>query len=166
VVGISEVNKLGIKFHFGSLKTTSWWEHAIRFVFGGAITVIAGLLAKKYGPAFGGLFLAFPAIFPASATMLERHERMEKEEKGVNPGNRGCDAAALDARGAAMGSLALMIFAVFVWLLLPGASAWMIVGAGALWLVAAATFWAMRKYRRRIFGMFMPAKQAKSSVLL
>lgn len=159
------MNKLGIKFHFGSLKTTSWWEHAIRFVFGGAITVIAGLLAKKYGPAFGGLFLAFPAIFPASATMLERHERIEKEQKGVNPGNRGCDAAALDARGAAMGSLALMIFAVFVWLLLPAKSGWMIAVAGALWLVAAAAFWAMRKYRRRIAGIFT-AKQAKSSALL
>ena len=160
------MNKLGIKFHFGALKTTSWWEHAIRFIFGGAITVIAGLLAKKYGPAFGGLFLAFPAIFPASATMLERHERLEKEEKGVNPGNRGCDAAALDARGAAMGSLALMIFAVFVWLLLPRTSAWMIVGAGALWLVAAAAFWAMRKCRRRIFGMLLSSKQVKSSALL
>ena len=157
---------MNIKFHLGALKTTSWWEHAIRFIFGGAITVIAGLLAKKFGPAFGGLFLAFPAIFPASATMLERHERMEKQEKGVDPGYRGCDAAALDARGAAMGSLALMIFALFVWLVLPGTSAWIIVGAGALWLVAAAAFWGMRKYRRRIFGMFMPAKQAKSSALL
>ncbi|HKT26432.1 MAG TPA: DUF3147 family protein [Terriglobales bacterium] len=159
------MSKLGIKIHFGSLKTTSWWEHAIRFVFGGAITVIAGLLAKKYGPAFGGLFLAFPAIFPASATMLERHERIEKQEKGVNPGNRGCDAAALDARGAAMGSLALMIFAVFVWLLLPGTSGWMIIGAGALWLVAAAGFWMVRKYRRRIFGILSTSKQAKPSVL-
>ncbi len=160
------MNKLGIKFHLDALKTTSWWEHAIRFVFGGAITVIAGLLAKKFGAAFGGLFLAFPAIFPASATMLDRHERMEKQEKGVNPGNRGRDAAALDARGAMMGSLALMIFSVFVWLLLPGTSAWMLVGAGGLWLVAAAVFWAIRKYRRRIFGIFMPAKQAKSSALL
>ena len=160
------MNRLGIKFHFGSLKTTSWWEHVIRFVFGGAITVFAGLLAKKFGPAFGGLFLAFPAIFPASATMLDRHERIEKLEKGIEPGNRGRDAAALDARGAAMGSLALMIFAVFVWLLLPGSSAWLIIGAGALWLVAAAAFWAIRKYRRGILGIFTPTKQAKSSALL
>ena len=160
------MNKFGIKFHSGSLKTTSWWEHVIRFAFGGAITVIAGLLAKKFGPAFGGLFLAFPAIFPASATMLERHERIEKQQKGVSPGNRGSDAAALDARGAAMGSVALMIFAVFVWLLLPSTSAWMIVGAGTLWLVAAAAFWAIRKYRRRIFGLFLAGKQARSSALL
>lgn len=160
------MSQSAIKCHAGALKTTSWWEHLIRFVFGGAITVLATLLAKKYGPAFGGLFLAFPAIFPASATMLERHERMEKEEQGVDPANRGRDAAALEARGAAMGSLALMIFAGFVWLLLPGTSAWMLVGAGALWLIAAAAFWAVRKYRRRIFGIFTAAKQAKSSALL
>ena len=160
------MNKLGIDVNLGSLKTTSWWEYAIRFVFGGAITVVAGLLAKKLGPAFGGLFLAFPAIFPASATMLERHERMEKEKKGANPGNRGCDAAALDARGAAMGSLALMIFATLVWLLLPGTSAWVIVGAGALWLVVAAAFWAIRKYRRRILGIFLSSKEASSSAQL
>ena len=46
--------------------------------------------------------------------------------------------AALDARGATMGSLALTIFAVFVWLLLPGTSAWMLIAAGVLWLIAAA----------------------------
>lgn len=160
------MNRLGITFHFSALKTTSWWEHVIRFLFGGAITVIAGLLAKKFGPAFGGLFLAFPAIFPASATMLDRHERMEKEEKGVNPGNRGRDAAALEARGAAMGSLALISFAVLEWRLLPGTSAWMIIGAGALWLILAATCWVIRKYRRRLFGILASAGQVKSSALL
>ncbi|HWO32650.1 MAG TPA: DUF3147 family protein, partial [Candidatus Acidoferrum sp.] len=49
---------------------TRWHEYAVRFLLGGAITVIAGLLAKRFGPMFGGLFLAFPAIFPASATLV------------------------------------------------------------------------------------------------
>jgi hypothetical protein len=141
---------MGIKFHLEALRTTKWLEHLIRFVFGGAITVIAGVIAKKYGPAVGGLFLAFPAIFPASATMLERHEQEEKQEKGVDPGRRGCDAAALDARGAAMGSIGLMLFAVFVWQLLPTHSTWIIVEAGALWLAASVTLWLLRKYRHRI----------------
>jgi hypothetical protein len=143
---------MGIKFHLDALKTTKWWEHLIRFIFGGAITVIAGVIAKKYGPAVGGLFLAFPAIFPASATMLERHEQEEKEEKGVDPGRRGCDAAALDARGAAIGSIALMLFAVFVWRLLPTHSIWIIVEAGALWLTASVALWLLRKYRHRLAG--------------
>jgi hypothetical protein len=141
---------MGIKFHLGSLKTTAWWEHLIRFVFGGAITVIAGLIAKKYGPALGGLFLAFPAIFPASATMLERHERQEKEQKGASAGRRGADAAALDSRGAALGSVALGFFAIFVWQLLPDHSAWIIALAGVLWLGASIGLWLLRKYRHRL----------------
>lgn len=137
---------LGIQFHFGALKTTAWWEHAIRFFFGGAITVIAGLIAKKYGPALGGLFLAFPAIFPASATMLERHEKQEKEKKGVNPGRRGRDAAALEARGATMGSIGLLLFAAMVWKLLPDHSAvFVIAAAGVLWLLSSVGVWLLRK---------------------
>jgi hypothetical protein len=62
---------------------TRWHEYAIRFLFGGLITAIAGIIAKKFGPAIGGLFLAFPAIFPASATLIEKHEKQKKEEKGL-----------------------------------------------------------------------------------
>jgi hypothetical protein len=36
---------------------------------GGLVTVITGIVAKNWGPVIGGLFLAFPAIFPASATI-------------------------------------------------------------------------------------------------
>jgi hypothetical protein len=64
-----------ISVNLSALRKTKWYEYAIRFVFGGAITAFAGVVAKEYGPVLGGLFLAFPAIFPASATLLERHER-------------------------------------------------------------------------------------------
>ena len=64
-----------VKFDLSALAATKWHEYGTRFFFGGAITVIAGLLAKEFRPVFGGLFLAFPAIFPASATMVEKHER-------------------------------------------------------------------------------------------
>lgn len=135
----------GIRFHFSSLETTSWREHVVRFAIGGAITAIAGMLAKEYGPSFGGLFLAFPAIFPCSATMLEKHERQEKQEKGFNPGRRGRDAAALDARGAALGSIGLIVFAWFVWKVLPNHSAWIIVIAGVLWFLTSFFLWLGRK---------------------
>ncbi len=55
-------------------------DYAIRFLFGGLITVAAGIIAKRFGPGIGGLFLAFPAIFPASATLIEKHEKEKKEE--------------------------------------------------------------------------------------
>ena len=56
-------------------------EYLIRFVFGGAglVCVAAGLIAKKFGPGVGGLFLAFPAIFPAGASLVESHERKKTQ---------------------------------------------------------------------------------------
>jgi hypothetical protein len=47
----------------------------VRFALGGFATVAAGLVADLWGPAAGGLFLAFPAIFCATATLIEKHER-------------------------------------------------------------------------------------------
>jgi len=49
-----------INANLSSLKRTRWYEYALRFFFGGAVTVATGLIAKHYGPVFGGLFLAFP----------------------------------------------------------------------------------------------------------
>lgn len=67
-----------VGFDISDLKDTKWYELAVRFLFGGAITAVTGILANRYGPVFGGLFLAFPALFPASATLLEKHEREKK----------------------------------------------------------------------------------------
>ena len=39
--------------------------------------------AEKFGPGIGGLFLAFPAIFPASATLIEKHEEQRKQVRGL-----------------------------------------------------------------------------------
>ena len=47
------------------------------------MTVVAGLIAARFGPVIGGLFLAFPAIFPASATLIEKHVRERKEKAGL-----------------------------------------------------------------------------------
>ena len=81
---------------------TKWFEYAIRFVFGGLITAIAGVIARDFGPAIGGLFLAFPAIFPASATLIEKHEKQKKEKHGLDGAKRGRQAASLDAAGSAV----------------------------------------------------------------
>jgi Protein of unknown function (DUF3147) len=79
-----------------ALKKTRWYEFAVRFLFGGLITAATGLIAKKFGPGVGGLFLAFPAIFPASATLIEKHEKQKKERAGLHgsarqkSSGRGC----------------------------------------------------------------------------
>jgi hypothetical protein len=69
-----------IRPDLSALGKTKWYEYALRFAFGGAITVAAGLIANKWGPGVGGLFLAFPAIFPASATLVEKHEKTKKKQ--------------------------------------------------------------------------------------
>src|SRR6202034_3482773 len=99
----------------GSLKGTKLREHALRFAFGGACTVLAGLIAQRYGPGGGGLFLAFRAIFPAGAGVIVKHEEEKKREIGSNGTRRGRIVAGIDAKGAALGALALAVFALVVW---------------------------------------------------
>jgi hypothetical protein len=106
---------MSVKVNFAALKQTKWHEYVVRFVFGGLITETTGIIAKKCGPGIGGLFLAFPAIFPASATLVENHEKEKKQRVGMEGVIRGRNAASLDARGAAMGSIGLVVFAIIVW---------------------------------------------------
>ena len=153
------MSEMRIKIDPKSLSQTRWYECAIRFALGGVITLVAGLLAKRFGPAVGGLFLAFPAIFPASATLVEKHEKEKKAQQGLHGEERGRDAAALDAAGAAMGSIGLLIFAVTVWLLLPNHSAWAVLsGASVLWFVSSCCLWFLREHRHKVFGFEPNAK--------
>src|SRR5574340_1187063 len=75
-------NRMSVHFKLSELRDTSWTDFAVRFAFGGAITVLAGYIAKAYGPALGGLFLAFPAIFPATETLIERTEHERELQNG------------------------------------------------------------------------------------
>src|ERR1700692_3928015 len=138
---------------FSALKKTKWHEYAVRFLLGGSVTVIAGLLAKYYGPVFGGLFLAFPAIFPASATLVDKHEREKKQRAGIKQTTRGRQVAGVDAAGAALGSLGLATFAYIIWKLLP---VWNVAGvfiaAVGAWLFISMTLWWIRKKHWRHSG--------------
>jgi hypothetical protein len=135
-----------IRFEASAIRQGRWQEHAVRFVAGGAITAAAGLIAKQFGPEIGGLFLAFPAIFPASATLVEKHECEKKEEAGFDGTARGRRAASIDAAGAAMGSLGLLVFALLVWRWLPVQSAWLVLPmATVVWFGVSVTVWLVRK---------------------
>jgi hypothetical protein len=136
-----------IQLNFGALKRTRWQEYLSRFVLGGLITAATGWLATRYGPVLGGLFLAFPAIFPASATLLEKHERAKKRKAGIASTIRGRLAAALEARGAIMGAIGGMAFGALVWKLLPHASlSATLLLALLTWLAVSSLLWYLRKH--------------------
>jgi hypothetical protein len=125
---------------------TRWYEYAVRFLFGGLITAVAGIIAKKFGPVVGGLFLAFPAIFPASATLIEKHEKQKKEEKGLRGTRRGREAASVDAAGSVIGSVGLLVFASIVWQFAPRYSTWTVLMVATVsWLTVSVMIWYVRK---------------------
>lgn len=130
-----------VHLKFGTLRDVRWYEFAIRFALGGAMTVIAGAIASRFGPAVGGLFLAFPAIFPASVTLVEKHVRRQKEEKGLRGARRGKEAAALDARGAALGGLGMIGFAGAIYMLIEYSAVLAFVAATAFWLSISMLAW-------------------------
>jgi hypothetical protein len=137
-----------IKIHLSALKQTRWYEYAMRFVFGGLVTVATGLIANHFGPIMGGLFLAIPAIFPASATLIEKHETQKKQRAGITDRRRGQKAVALDARGAAMGCGGLVAFSVAVWQLMPTWSLWECLSAAIVaWLAVSFLIWRVSKFR-------------------
>jgi len=75
-------------------------KYLVRFVFGAGIALVAGIIGMAFGSKAGGLFLAFPAVLPASLTLIE--------EKG------GREEAAIDSEGAMLGAIALVVYALLV----------------------------------------------------
>lgn len=120
----------------GALKKSRPWEIAVRFAFGGSITVVAWLVSKHWGAVAGGLFLAFPAILPASLTLVKRHD--------------GRARATDDARGGRLGSIGLIAFAATVWL---ASASWrpavVLTVASLVWVLVAGACWAVRYGQRQ-----------------
>jgi len=145
-----------IKANFSALRQTKWSEYAIRFIFGGFITVATGLVAKKYGPSIGGLFLAFPAIFPASLSQVDKHTKEKNERAGLDGTNRGRAAAALDAKGSALGALGLMAFAVSAAHWLRSLSSWKALTiAVVIWFLVSASAWRLSRQVKHGFNNAM-----------
>ncbi|HEY1421163.1 MAG TPA: DUF3147 family protein [Candidatus Dormibacteraeota bacterium] len=84
------------------IRANRFTDYAIRFCFGAAISLVAGLIGLKFGPRVGGIFLGFPAVLPASLTLIQKKS--------------GKTDAAIDSEGAVLGSVALVAFAIFTWL--------------------------------------------------
>jgi hypothetical protein len=118
-----------VGFDWSKLSKASPGDVAIRFVFGASIALIAAVAGHVFGAKVGGLFLAFPAVLPATLTLIERKE--------------GTTKAWADASGGALGAIGLAAFAVTATLLLrwyPAAAlllallAWALVSVGLYFL--------------------------------
>lgn len=153
---------MGIKVDTSDVKESKWYEYAIRFGFGGLVTASTGIIAKHFGPGIGGLFLAFPAILPAAATLIEKEETERKLKVGMHGVIRGREAAGVDAAGAAMGSIGLMFFALVVWKRLPVSStASILIQATLAWLVVSVSLWLMRQKTWRAIRRYIRSKGSR-----
>jgi low temperature requirement protein LtrA len=107
---------------------TSWKAYAIRFMFGGVITAAVGIISQAFGPVVAGLFLAFPAILPASLTLIA--QKSDKKQAGM------------DARGAALGSIGLIAFGATIWLLSAHSAGWAtLLVASIAWFCVSILCW-------------------------
>ena len=125
----------------GALKKHHVSDYLTRFAFGAGISAAAAIVAAIFGAKVGGVLLGFPAILPASLTLIERKD--------------GRGEAAVNAISAILGAVALVVFAVvagFALMRFNGVVA--LVLATAAWLfVAFALYvsipWLPRRRPRR-----------------
>lgn len=99
------VSEEPIALHLGKLREVNWGEVGIRFAFGAAVSLVAGVVGVLVGAAAGGLWLAFPAILPAGLTLVEHKENRRQAER--------------DVRGAILGAVGMVAFAVAVYIGVP-----------------------------------------------
>jgi hypothetical protein len=138
-----------VKFQLAALRQTKWYELVLRVLFGGVATVLTGLIAKHFGPVVGGLFLAFPAIFPSTATLVEKHVKEKRQRAGFDGSRRAANAVAIEARGATLGSMGLLVFAALTtWLLHLIPAAPVLIAATVGWLGISIFCWELRRRRR------------------
>ena len=125
-----------VKLDIGQIKQVKWQDYAIRFLFGGTVSVLASLIALWATGRIGGIFTAFPATLLASLTIIGKHE-------GRHP-------AVEDAQGGVVGAIALVVAALVLsvtltqlagaWSLLLALASWLVCGAG-LYLLSVKFGW-------------------------
>lgn len=120
------------------LRSVRGSELLMRAAFGAAISVVAGLVGLAFNPLVAGMFLAFPAILPATITLIEKKE--------------GAGKARADVQGATLGALALGVFAVVAGAGLHrlNAAAALFAALGAWCVTVLALYTAWQKIRTRV----------------
>ena len=137
-----------VRVSLSSLRESRWTEYLIRFVLGGGATVLTGLISSTCGAYVGGAFLALPAIFCASAPLIEKHEIRRKRNAGLDGTWRGQQAAALDAAGAALGAVGMLAFAIVFALTVDRSVPAAFIAASLAWLICSVAAWYVRREMR------------------
>ncbi|QMV19196.1 DUF3147 family protein [Granulicella sp. 5B5] len=135
-----------MRLRFDSLRETTLAEYARHFVAGGLVTVAASLIARRYGAVIGGMFMAFPGIFPPSISLVEKHKREREAAQGFEGVRAARAEASVEAAGASAGAAGLGAFGLVLWKglgthpLTP-----VLVVALMAWLVVSCTMWWLRE---------------------
>jgi hypothetical protein len=110
-----------IRFDPGALRQLSKQQALIRFGVGAGASLVAALVSQFAGARLAGPLLALPAILIASLTLIADEDSLR--------------AAIDDSRGAVLGGLGLVAFAVVAWRLLDHVPTWLV-------LLLATVVWA------------------------
>jgi hypothetical protein len=138
--GAADHQQTGVGSDAGRLRGTKPRDLVVRFGFGAAVSVAAGLVGLAWGERAGGVLLAFPAILPAALTLIESRE--------------GTSTAVADVRGAVAGALGMLCFALTV-LALVGRTptAVTLLAASAAWTLVSTAVYFGGEQLARILGM-------------
>jgi nicotinamide-nucleotide amidase len=110
----------------------------VRFAFGAMVSAVAASVALAFGPRLGGLFLAFPAILPATLTLLEKKE--------------GLAQATSDVRGATIGAIGMTVFAITAAVLLVRNAGLGLAAALIAWMVVSFAIYSALRLIARAAG--------------
>jgi hypothetical protein len=106
------------------LKEVDASDLVVRFAFGALISVVASVVSLWNAKA-GGMFLAFPAILPATLTLIEKKQSKQEAEE--------------DVEGATLGAVAMFAFAATAtWALTALPAGLSLAAASGAWLTVAA----------------------------
>jgi hypothetical protein len=112
------------RVQLAKLKEVEPGDLLVRIAFGALISVIAGVVSLVWNAKAGGMFLAFPAILPATLTLIEKKESKREAEQ--------------DDEGALLGSVAMFSFAATsVWALKAFAAGIALAAATGAWAATA-----------------------------
>jgi PncC family amidohydrolase len=113
-------------------------DYLLRFAFGALISAVAATLTLTIGPKFGGLFLAFPAILPATLILLEKKD--------------GLAQAVSDVRGAAIGAVGMIGFAGVAMALIKQNPVVALAAGMAAWALICAILYLTLRILARVLG--------------